>query len=59
MAKAEQDRIATIAGVNATDRVKLSGADLMQKALLTKAGTSVGAGKDGARLAQLANGSQV
>ena len=59
MSKKEQERLAPIAGLTADQAIKLSGADLMQKALVTKAGTSVGAGKDGARLAQLAGGSKV
>jgi len=55
----EQARIATIAGKTFTQAQSMSGADLMQAALVTRAATTVGPGKDGARLAQLAGGSQV
>lgn len=47
-----------VAASNMTDAAaaKLSGADLQQAANVIKAGTTVGAGKDGARIEQLIAG---
>jgi hypothetical protein len=43
-------------GLTDAQAAKLSGADLHQLANVTKAGTAVGAGKDGARVEQLIAG---
>lgn len=56
MSATERQRLATKAGVTLTVASRMSGADLAQKALATAAGTSVGAGKDGAYLTKLAGG---
>jgi hypothetical protein len=56
MSSSEKSRLATKAGISVTQAAKMSGADLHQAALAAAAGTSVGAGKDGATLMRLAGG---
>lgn len=46
----------TAGGLTDAQAAKLSGADLQQAADVTQASTTVGAGKDGARLEQLKAG---
>ena len=59
MSRSTQKKMKTMAGAKVasdTAAIKMSGADLQQAVLTNLASTSVGAGKDGARLEQMSEG---
>ena len=51
-----QETYKTTAGLTTAQAVTKSGADLMQAANVAAAGTTVGPGKDGARIEQMKGG---